>query len=152
MKRKLISVFLLLGLFVFVITPINVGVIKVNGAAANNISDPPVCTCTCQFNKTPIVTAGNTNAPGGGKRYSFTPSVNTTCGGSHCSISKITYSWTVTGTATFTIGGGIKDAKKIDVDVTAAGDVTLSCTVTVTCSDGTTCSATGTKTFRNLKP
>jgi hypothetical protein len=143
MMRKIIST-LLIGL-VLAFVSINIG-----GETSKEELDP--CSCKCSFNKTPIVTAGDTGAPGGGTRYSFTPNVNTTCGGTRCSISTITYSWTVTGTATFTIAGGITNAKKIDVDVTGAGDVTLSCTVTVTCSDGTTCSSTGTKTFRNLKP
>jgi hypothetical protein len=157
MKRKVRGISLFLGLFALAITPINtqtdsVLVEAVNARTKNYFNPLPPCNCTCEFNKTPIVTAGNTNAPGGGKRYSFTPSVKTTCGGTRCSIASITYSWTVTGTATFTIGGGITNAKKIDVDVTAAGDVTLSCTVEVTCSDGTKCSSTGSKTFRNLKP
>lgn len=152
MKKIIICVSVLLCLFVLVITPTDVGVIKAGGTTVKKEVAPQPCSCTCEFNKTPIVTAGKTNAPGGGTRYSFEPSVKTGCAGSHCSIASITYYWTVTGTATFTIGGGITNAKKINVDVTAVGNVTLSCTVTVTCSDGTRRSSTGTKTFRNLKP
>jgi len=151
MNRKSIGIVLLFGLLVLAVA---------SGGSVNTIkADAEIpkeelnqCSCTCSFNKTPIVTAGDTDAPGGGTRYSFTPSVKTTCAGTRCSISKIAYSWTATGAATFTIAGGITNAKKIDVDVTGAGDVTLTSTVTVTCSDGTTCTATGTKTFKNLKP
>lgn len=155
MKRKFISVSLLFGFFVLAIAPVN---IYTETVAANNeifnkeFEAKAQCRCNCTFAKTPILTAGKTNAPAGGTRYSFEPNVSTGCAGSRCSVSSITYSWTVTGTATYTIGGNITNAKKIDVDVTKTGDVTLSCTVTVTCSDGTKCSSTGSKTFKNLKP
>lgn len=150
MNRKSIGIVLLVGLLVLAFASGNVNGIKADTEIPKE--ELSQCSCTCSFNKTPIVTAGDTDAPGGGTRYSFTPNVKTTCAGTRCSISTIAYSWTATGTATFTIAGGITNAKKIDVDITGAGDITLTSTVTVTCSDGTTCTATGEKIFKNLKP
>lgn len=154
--KKTFSMSLALGLFGLVIMPLNIHTSAASGRAGRfdgvGAGQTQKCGCNCRFNaRTPILTAGKTTAPGGGTRYGFEPNAVTSCTGSHCSISSITYSWTVTGTAAYKIVGEITNAKKIEVDVTKAGDVTLSCTVTVTCSDGSKCSATGSKTF-SLKP
>lgn len=101
------------------------------------------CKCTCELQKTPIISGRTAN--------SFEANVKKAeCKGEKCSVSKITYAWSIDAeksTAEYKIKDGTKDASKFEVEITKSGRLTVTVTVTVTCSDGSTCSATGSKTF-----